>query len=62
VTWLAVLDDLHHLAVVGIELDPSLAGHPDGPDAGKPEFPPDIIAGEGQQRFVCWLTGSARSL
>jgi hypothetical protein len=53
---LAEIHDSQHRAIVGVELDPSLARHPNGSHAVKPELPADVIVGEGQQGFADWLS------
>ena len=53
---LAEIHDSQHGAIVGVELDLSLASHPHGSHAGESELPTDVIVGEGQQGFADWLS------
>ena len=55
-TRLVEIHDLQHRAIVGVELDLSLARHPNGSHAGESELPTDVIVGEGQQGFADWLS------
>ena len=51
---LAEIHDSQHRAIVGVELDLSLACHPNGPHTGESELPTDVVAGEGQEGFADW--------